>query len=301
MHGNHATSEGRARRCRASRPADRGRIRLRHRAPPTRGWSRRDRGGVRVRHASQALQRRRLDLVRRPVSRAARTASTTPSTSLGRGMLAEQRESWTAFANTMNGLLAPPQRHRVVRRIGESMTPTLAPEVAAFAAAVRAELSDLPPSELDDLVDGLEADLAERADESPGDALGDPSSTPPSFVRRPGISTGRVPAHGGQGRGAHPSRRTHILRGACEQLACVRRAAPGLAGRGSFLVALRPLWWVFRGWVGYFIVSRLWTGRGVLGDYLFEWIVLALAVVLSVQYGRGRWFTRPSLRPCSWS
>ena len=44
-----------------------------------------------------------------------------------------------------------------------------------FAAKVREALSDLPPDELDELTDGLEADLAERAEES-GLELGDPSA-----------------------------------------------------------------------------------------------------------------------------
>ncbi|MFT4220964.1 MAG: hypothetical protein QM611_10645, partial [Microbacterium sp.] len=35
--------------------------------------------------------------------------------------------------------------------------------ISAFAAAVRRELGDLPVEEVDDLVDGLEADLADQA------------------------------------------------------------------------------------------------------------------------------------------
>jgi PadR family transcriptional regulator PadR len=39
--------------------------------------------------------------------------------SQGRAMLAAQRESWTEFANTMNGLLDTTNRPLAVRKIGE--------------------------------------------------------------------------------------------------------------------------------------------------------------------------------------
>jgi hypothetical protein len=43
-----------------------------------------------------------------------------------------------------------------------------------FANAVRLALSDLPADEVDDLTDGLEADLAERAVDETAPVLRDP-------------------------------------------------------------------------------------------------------------------------------
>ena len=47
-------------------------------------------------------------------------------------------------------------------------TTTLRDDVAAFAAAVRAHLDDLPADEVDDLTDGLESDLLEQAEDDHG-------------------------------------------------------------------------------------------------------------------------------------
>ena len=44
-------------------------------------------------------------------------------------------------------------------------TTTDHPEIAGFAVAVRAHLDDLPADEVDDLLDGLEADMSEQAAE----------------------------------------------------------------------------------------------------------------------------------------
>jgi len=55
------------------------------------------------------------------------------------------------------------------------MTTTLDYEqVTAFAKAVRRELTDLGPDTLDDLTDGLEADLADKL--ADGEPLGDPAA-----------------------------------------------------------------------------------------------------------------------------
>ena len=40
-------------------------------------------------------------------------------------------------------------------------TSTVTPEIVEFAQGVRAALADLPAEEVDDLTEGLEADLAE--------------------------------------------------------------------------------------------------------------------------------------------
>ncbi|WP_150954335.1 hypothetical protein [Microbacterium testaceum] len=46
------------------------------------------------------------------------------------------------------------------------ITTTVHDDIRTFAAAVRAHLDDLPVEEADDLLDGLEADLADQAAEA---------------------------------------------------------------------------------------------------------------------------------------
>ena len=56
------------------------------------------------------------------------------------------------------------------------MTTTVPTEIASFAASVRAELADLPAEEVEELTEGLEADLAEAFREDLARELGDPSA-----------------------------------------------------------------------------------------------------------------------------
>lgn len=81
-------------------------------------------------------------------------------------------------------------------------------DIRAFAAAVRAELDDLPPEEVDDLLDGLEADLAEQASDSgEGFSLPDARPTRRSSARRRGSPNAHRPSsrgsRGGRGRPPH--------------------------------------------------------------------------------------------------
>src|ERR1700709_2176140 len=55
------------------------------------------------------------------------------------------------------------------------MSTTALHPVDDFARAVRAALADLPADEVDDLTDGLEADLAERAADEESPDFGDPT------------------------------------------------------------------------------------------------------------------------------
>lgn len=57
---------------------------------------------------------------------------------------------------------------------GMNDTTRATPEVDAFGDAVRARFSDLDADEREDLLDGLEADMADLVDERGSEALGDP-------------------------------------------------------------------------------------------------------------------------------
>ena len=150
-----------------------------------------------------------------------------------------------------------------------------------FAAAVRAALSDLPPDELDELTDGLEADLAERLDEAPDAAagLGDPLAYAEELRAAAGYPP--RPARGHLG-ATLPNLRTfpQELRRRWDLLLQRR---PLVASVVAFFVALRPVWWVLRGVALYFLGITM-LGLGALGA---AWPLLVVAIVLSVQVGRG--------------
>ncbi|TXL61542.1 hypothetical protein [Aeromicrobium terrae] len=152
-------------------------------------------------------------------------------------------------------------------------TYAITPTVASFADAVRDALGDLPAEEVDDLTEGLEADLAEAFADGRGE-LPDPiayaeelrtaAGLPRRAARRPGLDAAR------------------------STLTVAARKA--WSAVGPVAVELRPVWWVARAVVAYFAV--VWaTGeyRQLMPDTVVEWFVLAVAVVISVAWGLGRW------------
>lgn len=161
------------------------------------------------------------------------------------------------------------------------------PLVSDFAAAVRAALSDLSPDEVDELTDGLEADLTDRLTDGPAESgpsdLGDPAAyaeelrsaagLPHRTIRRPGAANGfaelrKAPAA--------------IARDVRQFVA----ARPVLTRLVAFFVVLRPLWWVFRAVAVTEVIVLGVGGAPVTGFGVIIGIVL---LVLSVQFGRGRW------------
>jgi hypothetical protein len=171
---------------------------------------------------------------------------------------------------------------------GTTTTTLPGTEVAVFAAAVRAALSDLPPDELDELTDGLEADLAERAAETPDAAdLGDPTAYAEELRAAAGYPPRSARTHLG---GTLPNLRTlprDLLRGWKALLA----ERPLVASIAGFVATLRPLWWVFRGIAVYAAIAAFFGVNGL------TWWPLALAfIVLSVQVGRGWTLSRAWVR-----
>lgn len=150
-----------------------------------------------------------------------------------------------------------------------------------FAAAVRAALADLPPDELDELTDGLEADLAERLDEAPDAAagLGDPLAYAEELRAAAGYPPRPARGHLGD---TLPNLRTfpQELRRRWDLLLQRR---PLVASLVAFFVALRPVWWVLRGLAVHILLASYigYSGTGLW------WVGVGL-IVLSVQVGRGR-------------
>ncbi|MEV7692983.1 hypothetical protein AB0N73_06590 [Microbacterium sp. NPDC089189] len=175
-----------------------------------------------------------------------------------------------------------------------TLTVTTPHDIAAFARAVRTHLDDLPADEVDDLLDGLEADLAEQASDS-----GAEFTLPDAAAYATELRT----AAGLPDRAEGPAPRVP-LRERAERLRAdaARRIRSSRTGDAvlDLLVSLRPLWWVVRG-VALYVTLTLLTvpllGRVdiVPGDAL-AWAVLFGSLVLSVQWGRGMWLPTRWLR-----
>lgn len=153
--------------------------------------------------------------------------------------------------------------------------------VGEFARAVRAQLADLPALEVEELTEGLEADLTERLAED-GSDLGDPVVYAAELRASAGLQEKvQVPASLSLRRSLETK-----SRGAYAAL----RAKPATSALLDFLVALRPVWWVLRGWIVFglliVLVKQDWPffPRGLL-----EFILWAAVIAVSVQWGRGRW------------
>ena len=165
-------------------------------------------------------------------------------------------------------------------------TTTIPTEVTHFAEQVRAELADLSAEDLDDLTDGLEADLAESLEEDPTRRLPDPVAYASELRTAAGLPVRSEPARGigGAIRGM-----TSGLRSTGHQVAESLRGHPVTAGMLGFLEALRPIWWVLRAWVAYWLVAAFFGSEAGFAPAGLWWLVLLAFVVVSVQLGRGRW------------
>ena len=165
-------------------------------------------------------------------------------------------------------------------------------QIRAFASAVRAELSDLPVDEVDDLVDGLVGDLTDQAADSEDDfQLGDPGEYAQELRAAAGL----------------PDRVTDQKRMPLQQrvsaaFALVRRSSAGEAF-ANFLAAVQPAWWVLRGVALYGIIGnmlslgpRTLSGRHSFESMLLAWILLTIIVFISIQWGRGVWVPKAMKR-----
>lgn len=166
-------------------------------------------------------------------------------------------------------------------------------DIHSFAAAVRAHLDDLPSDEVDDLLDGLEADLSDQAAEA-----GDDFELPDAATYAEELRS----AAGLPDRGTAPKTKQSLVqraRGAWSSTGTKIRRNPAGAGLLDLLASLRPVWWVIRGVVVYLWVVALLVPLGGTGGILSSavlltfnlvaWVILVGIVVVSVQWGRGKW------------
>jgi len=205
-------------------------------------------------------------------------------------------------------------------------TAVLLDHVSAYAAAVRSHLTDLSPEQVEDLTDGLEADLVEALEDREGpvvtgeipigraaSAAGIPTApagaaTMIDLARRFGPAAAYAAelraAAGLEAAGPAPAARpmngvqTLLVgwhQGWQEAVAPVlsspvgRRAVPLVA-------SLRPLWWVLRGWVWFALIMGVLKYVMLLGlsnlerfvpRTSFAWLILTGTMLLSIGVGRG--------------
>ncbi|RKT31574.1 hypothetical protein DEU34_2645 [Microbacterium sp. AG1240] len=157
-------------------------------------------------------------------------------------------------------------------------------DIAAFAASVRRRLDDLPADEVDELVDGLPADMADQAaDSGVAFALPDAAAYADELRAAAGLPP-RVEPGRGPGLVERVARRSKSLTGRL-------RAHPAAAATWDFLAALRPAWWLIRAVVVFEAITVFGRSQWLQLD-LVGVVILVACVIVSVQWGRGRWLPR---------
>ena len=167
-------------------------------------------------------------------------------------------------------------------------TATLAsPTVSEFAAAVRAALSDLGPEEVDDLTDGLEADLTDRLAESDAPGLGDPAAYAEELRAAAGLPHRAVSRATLSWQSVAAAFR-EAPRSFTSQLRAFATRHPMVGRIGAFFISIRALWWLFRAAVVTALIGNF-LNPGWQPVNGMTVVVGVVALILSVQFGRGRW------------
>ena len=170
------------------------------------------------------------------------------------------------------------------------------PAVAAFVAKVRSRLADLTEEEREELVGGLEADLAERLADGESE-LGDPDAYAAELRSAAGLEA-RLPRWSlrrrtGQRRPLvdHVEELVDGLRDEWERWVA---KDPRVAEGWTVAQALRPAWWVLRAWVAVQLLDMTVgpiekpTLLPSLGSELLSVVLLLAAVTVSALLGLGR-------------
>lgn len=146
--------------------------------------------------------------------------------------------------------------------------------ITAFAEAVRAELADLPKREIQDLTDGLEADLAEKfADEGVDFATVSASDYAAELREAAGVAP------------KTPRRKAFSSMALIQNTEDWFRKTAFGTSIIEFGISIRPVWWVLRAVVAWFIFA------GVFYSFTAGAILLPIFILLSIQWGRKKWFT----------
>lgn len=182
------------------------------------------------------------------------------------------------------------------------------PAVTEYANAVRTHLAGLDPETLDELTGGLEADLAEAlAERMPDGGAPDLASVTAVFGSssayaeelRAAAGVELPPPGGARRRRSVGDVVTTFRADLLADWARWRAENRWFGSIVDFLVALRPVWWVARGWV----VFMWFTGTdspAPLGRGFYQHMALCGLVIVSVLWGQRRigqqkWLRRAAL------
>jgi hypothetical protein len=171
-----------------------------------------------------------------------------------------------------------------------TIAPSYEDQAIAFAASVREQLADLPAVELDELLDGLQADLTERL--ADGGDLGDAAQYADELRQAAGLPPRDDDAKQAKRRVREQIRETSVS--LADRASAYWGATSGRQAVRDFVLALRPLWWVLRGLTVSWLLLTLATlyGHPVINGLPVSLPGAALTVgltIVSVQWGRGVW------------
>ena len=173
--------------------------------------------------------------------------------------------------------------------------------VTGFVDRIRALLDDLDEETRTDLVEGLEADLRDLVAERGAEALPEPER----YAEELRVSAG-LPARRGtallrdrvrrhqQRPGQSPLQRFDALCDRWRDRFLARAAQPRVAPAWSLARAVRPAWWVLRGYLlvqAADVLTGNWESLDLLpqlGVWMLGPLLTLVAVLLSVEVGRGR-------------
>lgn len=169
-------------------------------------------------------------------------------------------------------------------------------DVARYAAAVRAALSDLAPDEREVLLEDLEQHLAEVRAESDA-PLTSRLGSPDAYARELRAAYG-APGHARRRRFPRIRRTVGV---AVSRLT----ASKSYQAVREYLPELRPAWWVLRAYLVVLVLAVMFRGDQTIHPIpnpftsggLVETIAMAFAVVISIKLGR--WSGRPE-RTAHW-
>jgi hypothetical protein len=162
-------------------------------------------------------------------------------------------------------------------------------DLAAYVAAVRAQLDDLGADEIEELTGGLEADLADELRQDDGPPVrkfGEPAAYAAELRSAAGLAPRPVPAQASNG----PAALKLGLRAAGQRFGAPLFRQPGWPDLRDFLISLRSAWWLLRGFVAYQLADQMLTHMRQFFPYSGPtWVALIVLVIGSVELGRRGW------------
>jgi hypothetical protein len=155
-------------------------------------------------------------------------------------------------------------------------------DIAAYAAAIRAEVAGLALAEREALLEDLEDHLAEVAAEA-GAPLSERLGPPAAYAAE------LLAAYGA----GSQARRAGRIRGTFRSLSRLAQGSAAYRSVRGFLPQLRPAWWVFRAYLAVLVLVVIVSpGRQIRpipnplsSRGLLQWIATGVAIVISVRLG----------------